>query len=271
VAQTLTQIKALLAEQGLRPKHKFGQNFLHDHNQLRKIMAAARIQPGDCVLEVGPGTGALTEQLLDAGADVVAVEIDRDLEPILRQRLAQRITLHIGSALAGKHELSPEVLALLADRPFKLIANLPYNIASPLLANLAIDVPAMAMAVVMVQREVADRLTAEPGGKDYGPLGIIIQAMCAVQKVATLAPGCFWPPPKVGSAVVKLTRRPTPLTEDPQALADLLHRLFSKRRKQLGSILGRGAALPIGIDPAQRPEQLTLAQLEALARTVSRD
>ena len=268
MAQTLTEIKQLLAAHGLRPKHKFGQNFLHDGNHMARIMEAADVAAGDVVLEVGPGTGALTERLLDTGAEVVASEIDRDLEPVLRHRLGDadgRFTLVLGDILVNKRELNPAVLEPIAGRPFKLIANLPYNIASPLLANLVVDHPAMSDAVVMIQKEVADRLTAGPGGKDYGPLGVLIQALCAVRTVGVLPPSCFWPAPKVASAVVHLRRRAEPMTDDPAALSAMLQTLFTKRRKQLGSILGRDAVLPDGIDPNARPESLTVEQLIALA------
>ncbi len=248
VAQTLTDIKSLLAEHGLRPKKKFGQNFLHDGNQMRRILDAADLTPGETVLEVGPGTGALTERLLEAGARVVAVEIDRDLEPILRQRTepwADRFVLHVGSALAGKHDLSPEVMGLLQGDRFKLVANLPYNVASPLLANLCVDEPAMTAAVVMVQREVADRLTAGPGGKDYGPLGIIVQATCEARTVAVLSPSCFWPAPTVASAVVRLTRRADPVTED---LAEVLLGRARRRAVVVGKIKMRDPKVKRPVD-----------------------
>jgi len=281
MAQTLTEIKQLLADHGLRPKKKFGQNFLHDGNHLRKILDAARLSPGDVVLEVGPGTGALTERLVDEGANVVAVEIDRDMQPILQARLGDKITLHIGDALDGKHAINAEVLALLgqdvqaaspkpqASSPtFKLIANLPYNIASPLMANLAVDHLSMTGMVVMIQKEVADRLLAPPGNKAYGPLGVLLQALFTIERVCVLKPGCFYPPPSIDSAVVALHRRADPLCEDAKALGALLHKLFSKRRKQLGSILGRDATLPEGVDSSMRPEQLSVEQLCELARTV---
>ncbi len=268
MAQTLNDIKRLLADHGLHPKKKFGQNFLHDGNHMARIMEAAALSPGDVVLEVGPGTGALTERLADAGARVVAVEIDRDMEPILRGRLGDRVTLHLGDALDGKHAISPEALALLeqhhAER-FKLIANLPYHIASPLLANLALDHPAMTHAVVMIQKEVADRLTAPPGTKAYGPLGILLQAVFEIRRVGVLKPGCFYPPPSIDSAVVALHRRAAPLCDDPHAFSAMLHTLFSKRRKQLGAILGRDAELPAGVEPTMRPEVLSLDQLCELA------
>ncbi len=255
---------------------------------MARIIAAAQLQPDDLVLEVGPGTGALSVRLLGAGARLVAVEIDRDLEPILRSQLriqtdddvnAQRATLCIADVLDGKHTLSPWVHRLLCELsgqaapPFKLVANLPYNVASPLLANLLLapyessgqPLPRMTLAIVLIQREVADRLTAPPGGKDYGPLGILVQAMCEVDRVATLSPGCFWPSPKVDSAVVRLRVRSQPLTGQPHRLSKLLHRLFSKRRKQIGSILGRATPLPDDIDASRRPEQLTVEQLCRLA------
>ncbi len=284
--QTLSEIKAILEARGIHPRHRFGQNFLIDANKLRVIVDAAALQPGDIVLEVGPGTGVLTEELLAAGARVVAVEIDRDMTEILRQRLgedSERFILINDDVMAGKHALNPAIAAAferlsasqsaIGNRqsaiPFKLIANLPYNIASPLLAVLAADWPGMTAAVVMVQREVADRMTAPPGGKDYGPLTVILQALCELKIIAKLSPGCFWPPPDIDSAVVKLTRRATPLTRDPHKLSALLHTLFSKRRKQIGTTLGRATPLPPGIDATLRPEQLTVEQLVELAECVN--
>ena len=241
---------------------------------MRAIVEAAGIEaggpgePGELVLEVGPGTGGLSELLLEAGTTWVGVEVDRQLEPILRGQLepfGDRATLMFTSILAGKHELDPEVAALLGDRPFKLIANLPYQIASPLLANLVLDYPGMSRAVIMVQREVADRLTAAPGGKDFGPLGILIQAFCHTQRVATLGPSCFWPQPKVASAVIVIERREQAPTDDPHRLTAMIQRLFSRRRKQLGTILGQGAVLPEGVNPQMRPEMLTVEQIIFLA------
>lgn len=270
MAQTLNDIKSLLAAHGLRPKHKHGQNFLHDANHMARILEAADLSPGDLVLEVGPGTGALTERLLEAGAQVVAVEIDTDMEPILNARCKAhpewggRFTLLMGDALDGKHALNPKIMETLAGRPFKMVANLPYHVASPLLANLALDHPAMQAAVIMVQKEVADRLAAPHGGKDYGPLGIIIQALFTVKKVSILPPGCFWPAPTIASAVAAMHRRPMPLCADAHRFAGVVHKLFNTRRKQIGTVLGRATSLPPGIDPMARPEALSLEQLAAL-------
>ncbi len=320
MAQTQSEIRAWLARQGMSPRKRFGQNFLVDANKLQQVIAAAEVGPGDLVLEVGAGTGALTEGLLEAGARVVAVEIDRDLTAILREQFGdhERFTLVEGDVLAGKREINPAVVEALArKRPgdeaterrrgedanerrremdsegmsedvgdrspsslrrcvapslpaFQLIANLPYNIASPLLATLAMDYPAMRRAVVMVQREVADRLTAGPGGKDYGPLTVVVQATCDVERVMTLPPGCFWPPPKVHSAVIRMRRRAAPLTDDPAGLAAFARRLFQQRRKQIGSILGRDVDWPPGVRGEMRPEQLGLDQLIALRRRIER-
>jgi len=286
MAQTLGDIKALLAERGLYPKKKFGQNFLHDAHHMEAILAAAQLSPGDRVLEVGPGTGALTERLLDAGARVLAVEVDSDLEPILRERCGEdhagplphgrgslqdsdagqrRFELIIGDALDAKHAIRAEVVERLRGEPFKLIANLPYQVASPLLANTATQLPTMRGAVVMVQREVADRLAAAPGGKNYGPLGVLIQAAFEVSRVGVLKPGSFWPAPKVDSAVVQLVRRSEPLCEDLASLSQTAGLLFGKRRKQLGGILGRDFPLPQGLEPTARPEVLTISQIAEIA------
>ncbi|MBI1368781.1 MAG: ribosomal RNA small subunit methyltransferase A [Planctomycetes bacterium] len=267
--QTLTQIKSLLAERGLTPRHRFGQNFLHDANKLAAILVAADLSADDVILEVGPGTGVLTEAMLEAGARVVAVELDRDMVMLLRDRLgpdSDRFTLIEGDALDGKHALNTAIDAALGGRgkPFKLVANLPYNIASPLLAILAADWPGMTLGIVMIQREVADRLVAAPGSKTYGPISVILQAMCELDVVTNLSPHCFWPKPKVDSAVVRLRRRAAPLCDDPHALSAFLQTLFSKRRKQIGAILGRDQPMPPGLDLSLRPEQLSVEQIIAL-------
>ena len=268
----------MLAARGIHPRHRFGQNFLIDQNKLRQIVEAAGAAPGDLVLEVGPGTGTLTEELLAAGAKVIAVEIDRDMAAILRDRIgpdSDRWVLINEDILAGKRELNPRIAeamqrlspqgSSLKPQAFSLIANLPYNIASPLLVNLAMDWPGMTHAIVMVQREVADRITAGPGGKDYGPLGIILQATCRIDTVTQAPAGCFWPRPQIDSSVIRLTRRDQPLMADVHRFAELVHQLFQKRRKQVGAILGRDTPLPPGIEPSARPEQLSIEQLIALS------
>lgn len=271
MAQTLSQIKAMLAARGLHPRHRFGQNFLHDANKLRDILAAADLRAGDRVLEVGPGTGVLTERMIEAGASVVAVEIDTDLADLLREQLGEDRdgwSLIVGDVMASKHVLNPAIESALGGRDvaFKLVANLPYNIASPLLATLAADWPGLSRAVVMVQREVADRMTAPPGNKQFGPLTIVLQSAFDVRRVATLSPNCFWPKPKIDSAVIELTRREHPLCDDPHALSAFAQTLFQKRRKQIAAILGRDFPLPDDIAPQTRPEQLSVQQIVQLMK-----
>src|SRR5687767_2091489 len=168
MAQTKHQIQAILAGAGTQPRHRFGQNFMIDQNLVRLVADAGNINPGDLVIEVGPGTGTLTEELLSRSADVLAVEIDRDLAALLRQRLGDKENFRLieGDALSGKHDLHSDLEATLAEarqtnRAVKLIANLPYNIASPLVIELLIrGVHTLAFTV---QKEVADRLRASPG------------------------------------------------------------------------------------------------------------
>jgi 16S rRNA (adenine1518-N6/adenine1519-N6)-dimethyltransferase len=274
--QTLHSIKELLASRGLSPRHSLGQNFLIDHNLIRKLVDAADIKPGDLVLEVGPGTGALTDELLARGGQVIACELDRGLADLLRERLADpRQTLNApaiaafslieGDCLESKRELAHPISAALAGRPFKLVANLPYGAATPLLLTLLIHHPECSTMHVTIQREVADRLVAAPSTKDYGPISIVAQALCTVERVATLPPECFWPRPDVTSSMISLVRRPAPHTDNPAGLAAFVQTAFSKRRKQLGSTLGRGFPFPSGVKPENRIEELSIAQVVALA------
>ncbi|MHC5022809.1 MAG: 16S rRNA (adenine(1518)-N(6)/adenine(1519)-N(6))-dimethyltransferase RsmA [Planctomycetota bacterium] len=264
--QTLSEIRALLAERGLRPKHRLGQNFLHDKNQIRRLVEAAGVGPGDQVLEVGPGTGALTEALLDRGCSIVCCELDRDLAGILRDRLADRITLIVGDCLERGRALNADIARALGDRTFVLVANLPYQVASPLMTCLLLDHPTCAGQYVTIQKEVADRLTAPPGGREYGPLGIIIRAQADVHRIGTVSPSCFWPAPKVTSAMVAITPKPSPGLDNAHAFARFITTLFSKRRKQLGTIFGRDADWPDGVTPDLRPQALAIEQLIELWR-----
>ncbi|WP_428389868.1 16S rRNA (adenine(1518)-N(6)/adenine(1519)-N(6))-dimethyltransferase RsmA [Mucisphaera sp.] len=260
-----------LMRAGLRPKKKLGQNFLLDRNHLLKIVAAAELGDGERVLEVGPGTGVLTEALIGAGSRVVAVEFDGELEGLLRDRFGEdgeRFRLIIGDMLDGKHGLNRRMLEVLGEEPFKLVANLPYQIASPLLINLAERMPGMGLGVAMIQKEVADRILAGPGSKAYGVLGILLQVVFEIELISRVPPGCFYPAPAVDSAVIRLRRRAEVAVSDLGSFAGLLHRLFGQRRKQLGSVLGRDRAWPEGVGAAQRPEELSVDDLVRLHRTV---
>ncbi len=267
--QDLTTIKSLLAARGIRPKHRLGQNFLHDHNALRTLITAASVQPGETILEVGPGTGTLTECLLQAGARVVACELDRDMVAILRDRLGQRITLVPGDCLADKHHLNPAVLDALGLGPFRLVANLPYAAATPLIATLLESHPRCHGIVATIQREVADRLTARPGTGEIGPLTVVAQLLATVERVAILKPGSFWPPPEVTSAIVRIQPR-QPRPDLPPTLAGLVERAYQQRRKQLRNTLGPDFPFPEGFDPSRRPETLAPAEWITLAQAVSR-
>jgi 16S rRNA (adenine1518-N6/adenine1519-N6)-dimethyltransferase len=264
--QSLSEIRSLLEAHGLRPRKRFGQNFLHDKNHLARLVEVADVSPGDLVLEVGPGTGTLTEALLAAGAEVIACEIDEGLATLIEDRLGERITLVRGDCLDRGRRLAASVAEAIGDRPFRLVANLPYQVASPLMCTLLIDHPACLGQFVTIQKEVADRLLAPPGSKAFGPLTIIVRAFADVRRIAVLGPGCFWPAPQVDSAMVAITPRADHGVEAPAALARFVTELFTKRRKQLGTVFGRDRAWPDGVTETMRPEALTIAQIVALWR-----
>ncbi len=309
MAQSLSEIRALLESHGLSPRHALGQNFLVDQNLVRKLVDASGVGAGDLVLEVGPGTGTLTGELLERGCRVIACELDAGMSRLLRARFADRLTrsggideasrtltLIEGDCLADKHHLSQAIDAALRrelaqrgehDRVFRLVANLPYGAATPLMLTLLLDHPECRGMYVTIQREVGDRLRAGPGSKAWGPLGVIAQAACGaggVRKIATLPPDCFWPQPEVTSVMIGL-ERPAPdaivgTGALPQSslrdLAQLCEVVFSQRRKQIGAVIGKvGRAQrgldwkslePLGVGPTNRAEELSVASLAALAR-----
>lgn len=266
---TLGELRSMLDAHGLAPKKSLGQNFLIDRNLGKKLVDEAGVGAGDLVLEVGPGAGALTELLLVRGCEVIACEMDEGLAELLRERFAEqhadRFTLIEGDCLAGKRTLNPSIVGALRGRSFTMVANLPYNAASPLMAVLLTDFPTCRAQYVTIQKEVGDRLAAKPGTKEYGALGVLAQALATVRRVAVLPPECFWPRPGVTSAMIELMRRAAPLTDSPATLGALCHALFSQRRKQIGSILGRDHPLPEGVTHDMRPERMTVAQCCELA------
>lgn len=278
--QTLTQIKSFLESRGLSPKRSLGQNFLSDHNLIRKLVDSADLTPGMLVLEVGPGTGTMTEELLARGCSVIACELDNGLAAHLTDHFAEqaaqgRFTLIHGDCLAGKHAINPRIYEVLAGRPFRLVANLPYGAGTPLMSALLVDVPACDLLAVTIQREVADRLLARPGSKDYGALAVVAQAAAEISRVASASPECFWPRPDVISSMVLLRRRAVPLADLPR-LSEFCRVVFAQRRKQLGSLMHKNvdwnsvAAAPgcAGIVPTLRAEQLVPAQIIALMLAV---
>ncbi len=275
--QTLTQIKLMLEQRGLSPKKSLGQNFLIDHNLIARLVDVSAVGAGDLVLEIGPGTGALTGELLARGCEVIACEMDSALCGLLRETIASehadRFTLIEGDALASKRELSREVLGALAGRPFRLVANLPYAAATPLVLALLTRSPECSGLYITIQREVGERLGASPGTKAYGSISVVAQHLARVRTIATLPPECFWPRPEVTSAMVAIERRDAPGgVERWIRLADTCQTLFASRRKQLGSVVRRLAGgeidWPEGVEPTARVESLTPAQISSLVEAI---
>jgi 16S rRNA (adenine1518-N6/adenine1519-N6)-dimethyltransferase len=249
----------------IRTRKRFGQHFLHDQNVLARIVQALAPREGEHLLEIGPGAGALTEHLLDAVQRLDAIEIDRDLAAALRERWGERLTLHEGDALDFDYG------QLARDRGGKLrvIGNLPYNISTPLLFRLLEFVPWIHDLHVMLQKEVIDRMAAEPGSDDYGRLTVMLAPHLHIEKLFDVGPGAFRPPPRVWSAVARLTVLPEPKFQVPPAFGAVVNAAFSARRKTLRNglraLVPEDAYAACGIDPGARPETLTPAQFAALA------
>jgi len=262
------KVTELLARHAVTPSRALGQNFVVDANTVRRVAAMARVGPGDRVVEIGAGVGCLTLALLETGATVTTIEVDRHLAPVLEEVLggtAARVVIadarHLdwGDVLGGEQGV--------------LVANLPYNVGTPLLADLLDDVPDLVRFVVMVQDEVADRLVAEPRTKAYGALTVKVASWAVARRLAAVPPTVFLPRPRVRSAVVELVRHPesaVPDDVDREAMERLVRIAFGQRRKMLRRSLA-GVVEPeaygaAGVGPEQRPEELDLAGWVALTR-----
>ncbi|OBS10145.1 16S rRNA (adenine(1518)-N(6)/adenine(1519)-N(6))-dimethyltransferase RsmA [Acidihalobacter prosperus] len=249
------------------PRKRFGQHFLHDHQVIERIAAAIAPRAEDALIEIGPGEGALTAALLARIDRLDAVELDRDLVPRLRTRFGGRLDVHEADALRF------DFAALAPAQGLRIVGNLPYNISTPLIFHLLEAAPHIRDMTFLLQREVVQRLAATPGSKPYGRLSVMVQYRCRAESLFEVGPGAFTPPPKVDSALVRLTPWPAPPhpAQDPRLFARLVEQAFSQRRKTLGRAL-RGQVeaedfAQAGIDPVRRAETLSVAEFVALANT----
>lgn len=268
----------LLRAHGIRPRKRFGQHFLISRATLARILDAAALTPHDGVLEIGAGIGTLTAALAPLVDTVVALEMDRALLPALRETLAPFSNVRIETGDVMRLDLTTLVAAL--PFPRKAVSNLPYNIASPLIVNLLEAAVHLTRLVFTVQREVAQRLAALPGGKEYGALSIAVQYRAETRVVARVPPGAFFPPPDVESAVVVLEPRAAPPVDvgDEGLFFRVVRAAFAQRRKTLRNTLAAGlgvspaaveaACRAAGVDPGRRGETLDLTTFAALTRAL---
>jgi len=267
------EIRGLAAELDVRPTKKLGQNFVHDPNTVRRIVELANVGPDDVVLEVGPGLGSLTLGLLATGARVVAVEIDPKLAERLPKTVADR-----GPEVAGRLQVvAADALRVTKEdlpEPTALVANLPYNVAVPVVLHLLAEVPSLRSGLVMVQTEVAERMAAGPGSRIYGVPSVKLAWYGPARKVAAVPRSVFWPVPNVDSALVAFERGDTPASDDRDRLFGLVDAAFSQRRKTLRAALAGWAGsaeragellTAAGIDPKTRGEQLDVHDFARLA------
>lgn len=294
--QTQTEIREMLTTAGLAPRRQFGQNFLIDKNLMGLLLETADLPGGQRVLEVGPGTGSLTEELLERAAKVVAVEIDRGLAELLRKRLGARENFELieGDVLSGKHALNPAVTQALGPAAH-MVANLPYNIATPLIAECLVaswrashgnrqGLCLFERLTFTVQRELADRLSASPGRGDYGPVSVLVALLGRIRRGPAVPASAFWPRPKVASRIMRIDFDPeaSGKVRSIDVLVGVVALAFRHRRKQIGSIRRSagevyGAAQLdsafgiAGINRTMRPEQVGPGRFLAMANALTDD
>ena len=258
---------------------RYGQNFLIDTSVLERIIDAAQITKEDCVLEIGPGIGTMTQYLAESAREVVAVEIDKSLIPILQDTLAAYDNVTVINEDIRKVDIRKIAEEKNGGRPIKVVANLPYYITTPIIMGLFESHVPLKSITIMVQKEVADRMQVGPGTKDYGALSLAVQYYAKPEIVANVPPNCFIPRPNVGSAVIRLTRHETPRVQvkDEAFLFALIRASFNQRRKTLVNGLGNAAELKLGkekvaqalaqmgLSATIRGEALTLEQFAQLS------
>ncbi|WP_111498137.1 16S rRNA (adenine(1518)-N(6)/adenine(1519)-N(6))-dimethyltransferase RsmA [Marinobacter bohaiensis] len=252
---------------GHQARKRFGQNFLHDPGVIERIVSAIHPRPDDVMIEIGPGLGALTEELLSVNPALQVVELDRDLIPVLRTKFFNYPEFRIHEADALKFDFAE----LAADKPLRIVGNLPYNISTPLIFHLLGQAGVVQDMHFMLQKEVVQRLAAVPGDRHYGRLGIMAQYFCQVQPLFDVGPGAFKPAPKVDSAIVRLVpHRELPFpTQDLKLLQSVVRTAFNARRKTLrkalGGLVSADQLQSLGIDDGLRPENLALQDYVRIA------
>lgn len=252
-----------------RPRKRFGQHFLNDPGVVERILRAIGPEPGQRFVEIGPGQGILTRPLLSVLGRLDVVELDRDLAAALSGENLPGLTVHGADALRFDYR------GLAPSGELRVVGNLPYNISTPLLFHLLSQADAVRDMHFMLQREVVTRMAASPGGGDYGRLSVMVQYRCRVERLFTVRPGAFRPPPKVNSAVVRLVpyRAPPVDVDDEAVFRKVVAAAFSQRRKTLRNALRDVASAEdleaVGIDPGERAEQLSLSAFAAISRRVS--
>jgi 16S rRNA (adenine1518-N6/adenine1519-N6)-dimethyltransferase len=272
------EVRRIAEELEVRPTKRLGQNFVHDANTVRRIVDSAALTQADTVLEVGPGLGSLTLGLLPACAQVIAVEIDPKLADRLPRTVAEHAPEHAGRLTV----IQQDALKLTSDevdRPTALVANLPYNVAVPVVLHLLGELPTIRHGLVMVQAEVADRMAAAPGSRVYGIPSVKAAWYAEVRKAGMVSRTVFWPVPNVDSALIHFTRREPPANAQREAVFDLVDAAFAQRRKTLRQALATWAGssrragelvMLAGIDPMTRGEQLTVGQFARIAELAGR-
>ena len=277
----MTSIKRELSEYGLFPRKRLGQHFLVDRNILNKVIRTAGVEKEDVVLEVGPGLGEMTLALARLAKQVIAVEIDPKLVEILKKKLADCPNVEVVKNDILKVDFKPFFQK--EGRPVKVVANLPYQISTPLLFRFIETKEVFSTFTLMLQREVAERMVAPPGKKEYGPLSIFVQMFLDVSIRFFIKPSAFFPPPRVESAVIHMVWKEKPIIEkkDEEWFKRVVKACFGYRRKILINALRHsGLSLPesiesrmekIGIDPRRRPETLTIEEFTKLAEAVKLD
>lgn len=279
-----TKTMEILQKYGFNFQKRFGQNFLIDSNVLQKIVDCAGVTEDDCVLEIGPGIGTMTQYLAESAGEVVAVEIDKALIPILEDTLSSYSNVVIINEDILKVDIDGLVREKNQGRPIKVVANLPYYITTPIIMKLFESHVPLKSITVMVQKEVADRMQVGPGSKDYGALSLAVQYYARPEIVALVSPSCFIPKPGVGSAVIRLDKYETPPVDvqDERLLFSLIRAAFNQRRKTLANSISNVGELgftreeivealtALRLSPTVRGEALTLEQFAEVTNFLSK-